>query len=192
MWLIPVIVIALIGWFIGLKWFSGKGTTEPPTPASEEKGRIHISGDEGGEAGAVPSPVPTVKPEDYTFYRTLSQNGESSPVVGLSPKTTPSAPTPSARHGTKSIIAVPPQTAPKQAPSYTLQVGSFSDAKGAARMVTQLKAQGYAPTISKVTVSGSKTAYRVRIGRYETREQADQAADRYKAEGRGTAIVQVR
>lgn len=63
---------------------------------------------------------------------------------------------------------------------YWIQVGSFSTKAKASQTVTLLKGKGLSSRIELKTVNG-KTVYRVRIGAYETRGEADKFCERVKS-----------
>ncbi len=214
-WLLPLSAVVLLGWFIGVKWFSGGGGKGETASAEPKKGAIRIAGESGapgaGDHAANATATPTAKPENFTFYKTLGQSGKApappvvhppvvqkvNPPVAQKPKTPPNVKSASAVKRAPSPEPKKPSAASsgaseKAGDEYTLQVSSFSDEKSATTMMDSLKSRGYAPTLSSAKLSDGKTVYRVRIGRYATREAADRAAERYHSEGKGTALVQAR
>lgn len=76
---------------------------------------------------------------------------------------------------------VPPRLA-RGPGTYTLQVGSFSDARNALLLKTRLDALTRGTYISEITVNG-ETFYRVRVGSFDNREQARRAARQVAAHG---------
>jgi cell division septation protein DedD len=68
--------------------------------------------------------------------------------------------------------------------TYKIQLGSFLSKDGAQALVEKLRARGYQPHIETHTVSGKKTAYRVRVGSFMSMAEAQQTAtDIEKKEG---------
>ena len=65
---------------------------------------------------------------------------------------------------------------------YCVQVGSFSSEQNALRMAGELKKRGYEAEVSE-GVLGEKTFYRVRIGRFRSRPEAEEQLKRLKGEG---------
>jgi cell division protein FtsN len=63
---------------------------------------------------------------------------------------------------------------------WTVQVNAYPDERSAKLLVDRLKNKGYNAVVTEVQNNG-KTWYRVRVGRYATREEADKALDVLKA-----------
>lgn len=90
-----------------------------------------------------------------------------------------------------------PEAAPPQAPaaepktgvlgSWVVQVGSFSSQQNAVGLRDKLRQGGFTTQVEKVRVDG-KTHYRVRVGPFLERDQAEQSrrqlADKFKLNGR--------
>ncbi len=86
-----------------------------------------------------------------------------------------------ARVHIRPLGGAPPQLA-RGPGTYTLQVGSFSDARNALLLKTRLDALTRGTYISEITVNG-ETFYRVRVGSFDNREQARRAARQVAAHG---------
>lgn len=65
---------------------------------------------------------------------------------------------------------------------YTVQVGAFTDFDNAQQFIDQLKAKGYNVYSVLCMLSGRKLC-RIRIGRYRTEEEADEARKKLEADG---------
>jgi hypothetical protein len=84
------------------------------------------------------------------------------------------------------------QPAPGQQPAagalvWTVQIAAIQSAAEARRFAERMRARGYA-----TRVDGTSAPYRVRFGRYESREAATAAMNAYKQKERGAAfLVQV-
>lgn len=63
-----------------------------------------------------------------------------------------------------------------------MQLAAFSDDKGAKALANKLKRAGYAAYVEPVTTSRG-TLWRVRVGGYATRSEADAARVKLKDEG---------
>lgn len=124
-------------------------------------------------------PAPLEKPSDrevtLTFYETLNQ--------ASSPGTTSLLPTPERQDDSGSNASAPPSPAtapptssPTPSASYTVQVGSFRSREGADAIANVLAAQGVASTIAAITTAQGEIWYRVRVGNYSRREDAEKAA----------------
>ena len=64
--------------------------------------------------------------------------------------------------------------------AWTVQVNAFPDERSAQIWVDRLKKKGYKAYITEITNRG-KTWYRVRVGRYSTRQEAEAAEDVLKS-----------
>lgn len=85
---------------------------------------------------------------------------------------------------------VPPR--PAQAGKYFLQIGAYRDASVLKRWISRLSSRGYAAVVdsSDYALSG---LYRLRLGPYRTRYEAEEASRKLKtAEGLETMVVEVR
>jgi DedD protein len=63
---------------------------------------------------------------------------------------------------------------------WTVQVNAFPDEKSAQGWVEKLKAKGYNAYVTEIRTDG-RTWYRVRVGRYNSREEADRVAETLKS-----------
>ncbi|MBI2870821.1 MAG: SPOR domain-containing protein [Candidatus Omnitrophica bacterium] len=70
---------------------------------------------------------------------------------------------------------------------FTVQVGSFSQANNANKLIEELRALGVDPELSTVA-RGSRTLYRVRVGRFDARTDAERLASRLRRQGYLTKI----
>ena len=63
--------------------------------------------------------------------------------------------------------------------SWTVQVNAYPDERSAKQLVDRLKNKGYNAVISEMRNKG-KVWYRVRVGKYGSREEADKALENFK------------
>jgi cell division protein FtsN len=144
-------------------------STSPPQAASDAT-----------PAAAEPPSPPTETPEELSYIKRLQ--GESAPKEAVKPEPPPVAADP------------PPAPAPKpdvppggRAGAWIVQVGAFKE--GTAReVVSKLTAKGY-PAFLLSPDAGMPVIYRVRVGGYDSRAEADQVARRLEKEDRFTPIV---
>jgi len=66
---------------------------------------------------------------------------------------------------------------------YTVQVGSFQSLKRAEGMLKSLKQEGFSPSITPINLSRGETWYRVRIGIFLHREEAEKVAQKLQEKG---------
>jgi DedD protein len=71
---------------------------------------------------------------------------------------------------------------------WAVQLGSFSNAENAERLVAELRQQGYRAFISRYE-SGGQARVRVRVGPEQERARAEQLAERLRREGRQATVV---
>ncbi|MBL8225848.1 MAG: SPOR domain-containing protein [Chromatiales bacterium] len=88
--------------------------------------------------------------------------------------------------------STPPPAAPAAAAppagDWVVQLGSFANGPNAERLAGQVRAKGFAATVSE-TGTGSARRYRVRSGAATTREAADRLAADIKAAGFQVTVV---
>jgi cell division septation protein DedD len=84
------------------------------------------------------------------------------------------SPEPSPRHPTGAAENT------NEAGKWTVQVNAFPDEKSAQGWVDRLKSKGYNAYVTEIRSNG-RTWYRVRVGRYGSREEADRVAEALKS-----------
>jgi len=94
-----------------------------------------------------------------------------------------------AEPSTPQVRGTAPREEPKEAGSYSVQVGVFSSRQGARRMVDELARSGY-PARIEVARKGTQTLYRVLTGSYQTEYAARQAVDQLRREGFDAFMVE--
>jgi len=120
-----------------------------------------------------------------TFYERLGQEKNYS---------SPGPLTPASRRKSASSYSQADQEKPKLIPSdsktfkkeepsqknpkYTVQVGSFQNLKGAEIMLKNLKRRGFSPYIIPFHLSNGQMWYRVRVGHFLLREEAEKFAQK--------------
>jgi DedD protein len=103
------------------------------------------------------------------------------------PTATAIAPSPTTAAPKPAVVAEP---APKPAAGsgkYSVQVGAFSSADGARKLVSDLKAAGFSAYI--LAPAPGKKLHRVRVGPVPDRAAADQLASKLKARGLPVAVT---
>lgn len=121
-------------------------------------------------AASAPGAAPTQK-EDLTFFKTLKDKKEKN--VALKPKKE-AAP----KKATDPMkVSLAPRPAGSPGGTYTVQVASFAEKKGAQTLAEKLKRKGYDAYVTATPLPKKGTWYRVRIGHYPSRTSAQKAAD---------------
>ena len=89
-------------------------------------------------------------------------------AVAAQPESEPKAPAP-AKMAATAAAPPPPATVDAAIPAYAVQLGAFSDDKGANSLVNKLKRAGYAAYVDPLPMSKG-TWWRVRVGPYPSRK----------------------
>lgn len=110
----------------------------------------------------------TVDEKDETSTMPIEQMEDEEPIVKDVEKT-------------EGTIAPPPPEATTDA-KLTIQVAAESNLEAAQQSVNNYKMAGFDAYIQEVTTASNSVMYRVRIGKYITREEADQDAKRLELE----------
>lgn len=146
------------------------------------------------QASAIPSPdrVPVTEGDTTSVERAASARRAS---AGEPAKPASTAEPSAAKSPAASSSPVPPPASQAASTAgaagsgnYFVQVGAFSSAESARKLVAQLEADGYSARVSPVTRSG-KTLHRVRVGPAASRAAAQQLAERLKARGLPVSLV---
>jgi DedD protein len=127
--------------------------------------------------------APAETPEPDTVVAAASPEPAEPPPAAVAAATPPTAAsTPAAKPSTKPSVAEPaakpaanppPATAAKG--DWVVQLGSFGEEANARRLAQRVTTFGYKPVVSSYR-TGGKTLYRVRIGPYEAKGQAEATA----------------
>ena len=119
------------------------------------------------------APEPEAEPEVQAAPGAAQSRAQPSPAAEPAPPEPPPAP------------AAEPAAGPLG--SWVVQVGSFSNESNAVGLRDKLRQGGFTTQVEKVRVSG-KTHYRVRVGPFLERDEAEQKrnqlADKFKLSGR--------
>ncbi len=77
----------------------------------------------------------------------------------------------------------------KKAQGFMVQVGAYGTIEAANRVKARLEESGHRVTVNTIKTPQGAERYRVRIGPFETRDQALEVRDRAKAQGYDAAVV---
>jgi cell division septation protein DedD len=141
-------------------------------PLASALARVEAAGTGERPLGAAePSPAPSPEPPAADAASPAADPSESPRETAASPPAVASAPAP-----------IPPAVART---GFSVQVGAFSDASGARKLVQNLESLGFSAYVAEVDVEGRAGArYRVRVGPFSTRDAASAAAGKLHAEQR--------
>jgi len=148
------------------------------------------------QPGAAPSGRSSVAPSEFTFYESLKKPPhDPAATVGLTPPSSPAKPaskpasSPSAVADSKPAkppsAAKPPaskthvidtKTAENRSLFYTVQVAAFREQSMAEEVIKALNKKGHDAYLATASSPDGGKTYRVRVGRYSTRGEADRVA----------------
>ena len=137
--------------------------------------------DEPVPVAAEPMPEPEPEPAKPEPRPTAEESAsKAEPVARPAP-----APVPQEKPAEK-----PPATTGNSSPTgmWAVQLGSFGEQERADRLAAELRKQGFAAFLSKVS-TGSGDMHRVRVGPQKDRESAEAMAERLKKAGRDGLVV---
>jgi DedD protein len=136
-------------------------------------------------SGTVPNPSDRADAESFTFYKTLKAppNARSEPP-GLVPKSSVILPGQAVEPAPESSAAPSAHVQKTRSKAYDIQVAAFRERSAAINLIHHLKKKKYPVYLLTVGVRGQETWYRVRVGPFATRPQAEDVARRLKAKER--------
>jgi DedD protein len=191
---------SVVVFFLGI--FIGKGIEARKMVKREEPLiKIPVKPSAAGSVGTAGAPPK----EELTFYETLTKSPQNQPaledkVKEAKPaekalkrevKETRAEPAHDAAPAPRKAIEKKPEKATPQAvtapttqtaerkensKSWAVQVNAYPDERSAKLLVDRLKNKGYNAVVSEVRNAG-KVWYRVRVGKYGSREEADKAVE---------------
>jgi hypothetical protein len=176
-------IVFLIGLWVGYKFASTRRATtyergDPLHSIADGEDVAERKGDDEAQEGSSVEGEPGSKDElSLTFYEELlkkepppsmqEKRGETRGAVGPEKRDRPPREEgPSGR--------APGE--PRGDASFCIQVGAFAQKKQADDLTQRLKGKGYPAYIRSLVISGKGRIYRVRIGRYRTRDEAERQA----------------
>ena len=204
------VVIFLCGVMVGRGVRSGRGETTPSaeleTPASAAPAPAPIAPAPAPASSAAPKgqanpPTPPVPDEDTSAYKDLTSDKPkdtalATPAKGQAkPAATAPAPAPPKAAATEKA-AVAEKAAPKPEPpapvdkdkpaavtsgGYAVQLTALRDRSEADAVVKRLAGKGY-PAYVVNPLPGKPPVYRVQVGRYQNRADADRIASKLQKE----------
>ena len=142
------------------------------------------------DAAAPPAPTPATAPQpEPSPPKDVAAVAPAAPA----PKEAPPAEAPKASQAAP--VKPAPDDARKPAPpkpsgAYSVQLAAFADDKGANALANRLKKAGH-PAYTEPYSTSRGTLWRVRVGPYPTREAAESARTKLKADGQNGIIAAV-
>jgi septal ring-binding cell division protein DamX len=150
-----------------------------PTPGASEIGAGALG---GAAAAAVSGPSSATASKRVAIaappQNPLSETDESAPPAASAP------PAKLLRSQHKLTVHKVPAVASHNHEPYSVQIDAVMDRQGAENMARRLTAGGYEPYIVPTEING-QTWYKVRVGHYDSEEEAHDAEERLRSEYEG-------
>jgi len=179
-------VIFLFGVLVGRGVRAERGEAQPISSAAPASQPVA----EAGPAAAEP-PVPAAEtPDELSYHKRLQ--GETPAAEQLKPEAPAPSPAPAAS-APPAAAAAPPPAAPDvptagKPGSWVVQVTALRDATAAQKQVRDLVAKGF-PAFLVNPAPGMPVIYRVQIGGYANRGEAEQISRRLETEENFKPVV---
>jgi len=161
-------------------------------PDAAEPATTPPAGTDNGAAAPPPSPTPAPAPAQESVpapkpATAPKPSAEHSPAARVA---TATAPPPASKPVPKPAAPAPAATA-QAAPTHgdwAVQLGSFGAEDNAKKLAQKVNVYGYKPEVASSRASG-KALYRVRVGPYKSRAEADATASALSAHGFSPQVV---
>jgi DedD protein len=128
--------------------------------------------------------------KDADVADAATKAGEASQTMSL-PSAAPAAPARAQSATQRSEGGKPAASSKGTNAAFSVQLAAFSDDKGANALASKLKQAGH-PAYTEPYASSRGTLWRVRVGPYPTREAAESARTKLKADGQNGIIAAAR
>ena len=151
-------------------------TSSVPAPTSVAAPKKSIT--EAEQRMLSPGTKPAAKADVKAAPDARVDTPSPAPVAASPTKSEPTAP-----------IVVAAAVAPAKGETFAVQIAAFTDDKGANSLAGKLKKAGYASTYTEPVETSRGTLWRVRVGGYATRPDAEAARAKLKAEGWNGLVV---
>jgi cell division protein FtsN len=151
-----------------------------PTPEKAEKGDK-----------TAPEKTAAAKPGErprFEFYQILpGEKAADKPAPDKDAGTGPTAPRPPSTAGSKQGTAATPK--PHSGETYWLQAGAFTEEREADNLKARIALTGLEASVRPVNVPDKGTLYRVRLGPYQSLDDANRIKTALSQNGVGAAII---
>ncbi len=181
------LLVFAVGFFAGRHFPSGIFDREAPEETRPQSAAV----------GEMPSGESGAAVKEFTFYEELKRGSqepepaapETAAVLAAAPVDAPAAaePEPAAETTPGAVSAPAPKPEPaatatevaakaETAEKYTVQVSAFEEPQAAENLSSHLREKGYRAYTMAKRLPGRGTWYRVRVGRFESRSEAEEMA----------------
>lgn len=180
--LVLVVVVFLLGVSVGR---GVRPATATGTPLTADAGASSDT-----TVPTVMPPATKTTPNELDFHERLQGRGADAAKAAEPPAPSADAappPKPAAAEPVKPNAGAPPSQAPPAGAVWQVQIDSFNSKNLAEAEVGQLKTKGYAAFIFNSPPPGPP--YRVRVGPFAVRAEAQRIADRLQKEGYRPSVI---
>ena len=154
---------------------------QPQPPAEAAKAAAEAA---KGKLPAPEKPKPAERPR-FEFYQILPGEKE---VTEKEAKAAPTAPRPPSLAGSKAG-ATPVSPKPHSGETYWLQAGAFAEEREADNLKARIALTGLEASVRAVSIPEKGTLYRVRLGPYQSLDDANRIKSALSQNGVGAAII---
>jgi DedD protein len=163
---------------------------EEPVPMRTQTLRLGGDAEEPAVTESTTGPSVSESPAgaDVVAEPAATVAAQKPPEAAAPAPSAPVAVTPESRTPAVTAPAARPTATPAAKGDWVVQLGSFGDEDNARRLAQRASTFGYKAGISSHR-SGSRTMYRVRVGPFESRGQADATASALTAHGLAGQVV---
>ena len=176
---VVLVVVFLTGVLVGRGVAPETVIADATGTALEAEALPPTSADAGPPTAEPPPPV-SEEPDDLSYHNRLQQSQPTEETLKPTPATPPT-----------DAPAAPPE-APSSGGEWVAQVGAYKDRATADQMVATLKQNNF-PAFVLAPAAGSPTAtFRVRVGPFRERSDAEATAGRLKREKQFTTVFVTR
>ena len=155
-------IIFVLGMFVG-KEIEARKVVRPEEPLV----KVPVKPPSKGAADAESSK----NNDDLTFYNTLTKTPGATPAEEKTAEKLMELSNQAGRDGRRESKLEQAESAEAKTNIWSVQVNSYPDAKSASELIDRLKNKGYNAFVTEANVNG-KIWYRVRVGRFASREEA--------------------
>ena len=167
------------------------GAAQPPPPP--EAARAAAKAAEAAKGAEEPKPPakPAGKAERprFEFYQILPGDKEAPDKEAKAAVKAPVAPAPQAQPATPKPGSSPAMPKPHAGETYWLQAGAFAEEKEADNLKAKIAFTGLEATVRAVSIPDKGTLYRVRLGPYQSLDDANRIKNALTQNGVGAAII---
>ena len=161
---------------------------QPPAPASAAKAAEEAAKAAKTADDAKPAKAPPAKAERprFEFYQILPGDKE---VSDKEAKAAAKPAVPPAPSGPPKLGSSPSSPKPHSGEVYWLQAGAFSEEKEADNLKAKIAFTGLEASVRAVNIPDKGTLYRVRLGPYQSLDDANRIKSALSQNGVGAAII---